>query len=218
MWPGRASHSSRAGEICAHFAPRAGVARSSGVLVARRGTACRPVPTVVARSFGRTTSRVAATRRSCARRGRLPATSPIAAEHLAHGRIDVARPDYHLMVDDGSVRSVRGPRVNGLRPAIDVLFRSAAHTCGGRVIAVVLTGMLDDGVGGLREVRSKGGIAVVQDPEDATHAPEERDRGRRGGPRRSHRRDGIAAGEARGSFSVGRWTNASSERRPRGPG
>jgi len=106
-----------------------------------------------------------------ARHGKLPALapSPGRAEPLKKGRLYVVRPDYHLAVVDGEARAVRGPRVNGRRPAIDVLFRSSARVRGHSVIGVVLTGMLDDGVGGLREIRSSGGVALVQDPREAAY-------------------------------------------------
>lgn len=100
---------------------------------------------------------------------RADAPSPGVGERLAGGRIHVVRPDHHLAIVGSEARAVLGPRINGHRPAIDVLFRSSARVRGDRVIGILLTGMLDDGVGGLREIREHGGVAVVQDPNDAAY-------------------------------------------------
>lgn len=102
-----------------------------------------------------------------ARIGPLPAVTVQTAARIQPGTIYVARPDYHLVIEPGRVRSTKGPRENRFRPAVDPLFRSAAQTYGPRVIGVVLTGGLDDGTAGLWAVKHLGGTAVVQDPADA---------------------------------------------------
>lgn len=103
----------------------------------------------------------------------LSSAGPLPAKHARHGeaiiqnRIYVARPDHHLLIHDGHVRVIRGPRENGYRPAIDPLFRTAAYAFGPRVIGIVLSGGLDDGTAGLASIKGQGGLAVVQDPNDA---------------------------------------------------
>jgi two-component system, chemotaxis family, protein-glutamate methylesterase/glutaminase len=101
------------------------------------------------------------------RAGSLPATQVVKAEPIAPGHIYVAPPDHHLLVEQGYVRVTRGPKENRFRPAVDVLFRSAAYAYGPQVIGVIITGALDDGTAGLWAVKDRGGLAVVQDPQDA---------------------------------------------------
>lgn len=104
------------------------------------------------------------------RNGALKAHHAVDGEPIQKGAIYVAPPDHHLLIQEGVVRVIRGPRENGHRPAVDPLFRTAARYFSTRVIGVVLTGSLDDGTAGLEAVKSRGGVAVVQDPADAFHA------------------------------------------------
>ena len=97
----------------------------------------------------------------------LPVIEPFDGEKIAPGTIYVARPDHHLLIEDGVVRVTKGPKENRFRPAVDPLFRSAALAHGPRVIGVILSGGLDDGTAGLWTVKENGGLAVVQDPVDA---------------------------------------------------
>lgn len=103
------------------------------------------------------------------RSGCLPASHPSDGEPIQPGRIYVAPPDRHLLIDDSRILLSRNATENGHRPAVDVLFRTAARVYRQRVIAVVLTGNLDDGTAGLAMVKRYGGIAVVQDPKEADY-------------------------------------------------
>jgi two-component system, chemotaxis family, protein-glutamate methylesterase/glutaminase len=101
-------------------------------------------------------------------------TSPLKVQWAEQGmpleraNVYVAPPDMHMLFMNEFLRLSHGPRENHARPSIDKLFRSAAAEHDGRVIGVLLTGMLDDGVGGLRDIQAAGGITIVQDPDDAT--------------------------------------------------
>jgi two-component system chemotaxis response regulator CheB len=101
------------------------------------------------------------------RSGPLPAAHARHGESLRAGRIYVAPPDLHLLVAAGVARLSRGPRVNRHRPAVDVMFASAVRWAGRRVVAVVLSGMLDDGAVGAALVARAGGRVLVQDPAEA---------------------------------------------------
>ncbi len=103
------------------------------------------------------------------RAGRLTCRSARDGEDLAAGQILVAPPDRHLVVEDGRVRLTIGPRENNHRPAVDALFRSAAHERGTDVIGVVLSGNRDDGTVGLAMIKAHGGATIVQDPADAAY-------------------------------------------------
>ena len=101
------------------------------------------------------------------RAGKLEVKHPADGESIQPGKIYVARPDRHLLLEAGRVRLTKGPKENRFRPAVDPLFRSAAYAYGARVVGVVLTGALDDGTAGLWAIKDRGGIAVVQDPAEA---------------------------------------------------
>ena len=85
------------------------------------------------------------------------------------GTIVIAPPNHHLLLTKHRVVLNKGPKENGFRPAVDPLFRTAAREHGASVMGVILSGALDDGSYGLKVVKDRGGIAVVQDPDEASH-------------------------------------------------
>ena len=97
----------------------------------------------------------------------LPVGQAVDGQPIEPGRVYVAAPDRHLLLNANTIQLGTGPRENMVRPSIDPLFRSAALTYGSRVVGVVLSGMLNDGAAGLHAVKSAGGTVVVQHPIDA---------------------------------------------------
>lgn len=97
------------------------------------------------------------------------ALHPRDGEKIKPKHIYIAPPDYHLLIEDGHVMVKKGPKENRFRPSIDALFRSAAYSCGNRVIGIVLTGMLNDGTSGMWAIKRLGGVTIVQDPEEALY-------------------------------------------------
>jgi two-component system, chemotaxis family, protein-glutamate methylesterase/glutaminase len=84
------------------------------------------------------------------------------------GTVYFAAPDYHLLLDDGPQLSLSiDPPVHFSRPAIDVLFESAADVYGERLLGIVMTGASEDGANGLLAVHQAGGATLVQSPDEA---------------------------------------------------
>ena len=89
------------------------------------------------------------------------------SEPIRPGRIYLAPPNYHLLVEKSCFRlSTEGP-VHYARPTIDVLFESAADSFGPRLVGIVLTGANADGAAGTTRIREKSGRVFAQDPATA---------------------------------------------------
>jgi two-component system, chemotaxis family, protein-glutamate methylesterase/glutaminase len=89
-------------------------------------------------------------------------------EMIVPGTAYLAPPNYHLLVErDGTLALSVDPPVNFARPSVDVLFESAARAFGPGLIGIILTGANSDGAKGLKMIKDKGGLAIVQDPKDA---------------------------------------------------
>jgi two-component system chemotaxis response regulator CheB len=147
------------------------------------------------------------------RAGPLPARPTRDGDELEPGTIYVAVPDCHVQIDDGRLRVAGGPRENGHRPAIDPLFRTAAHAHRERTIGVILSGALDDGSLGLRTIKAHGGLTIVQDPKTALHPGMPVSAIRSVAPERILDPDGIAAAIV--EFANGRGGNGQNGARMR---
>src|ERR1700761_6632270 len=103
-----------------------------------------------------------------AHRCALPLLEPDAGEQILPGRVHVAPPGYHMLVEvDRTVALSTDAAVRFSRPSIDVLFESAAPVYGERLLALLLSGANDDGAQGLKRVRAFGGTAWGQAPDTA---------------------------------------------------
>jgi two-component system, chemotaxis family, protein-glutamate methylesterase/glutaminase len=98
---------------------------------------------------------------------RLPVVAAAEGMRIENGRVYVAVPDRHLLIAKDHVHVTRGPKEGLHRPSINATFRSAAQSHGERVVGVLLSGMLDDGAGGLWEIARRGGVAIAQAPGEA---------------------------------------------------
>ncbi len=103
------------------------------------------------------------------RAGPLPCRFADLDQSLHIGEVVVSPPDHHLEVEGGRVHLTAGAREDGHRPAINILFRTAAAARGSRVVGVILSGTMDDGAAGLAVIKAAGGATVVQSPEDAQY-------------------------------------------------
>lgn len=140
-------------EVMARILADAAAADAAFVVVVHMGANARTaLPHILARATG------------------LDCRLAVDGDRLEHGRVLVAPPDRQVNVSRGFVRVVIAPSENRSRPAIDPVFRTAAAAYGPRVVAVALSGVLDDGTAGAAAVRRRGGIVVVQDPADALFA------------------------------------------------
>jgi two-component system chemotaxis response regulator CheB len=99
-----------------------------------------------------------------------PAVEASPGQPLQGGRLHLAPPGYHLLVEPDRTLSLScEPPVHWSRPSIDVLLQSCAHAYGPQAAAIVLTGANADGAAGLAAVAQAGGLTAVQDPAEAAH-------------------------------------------------
>jgi len=89
-------------------------------------------------------------------------------EQIVGGAVYVAPADYHLLIENDKTFSLSvDERVKYSRPSIDVLFETAVEAYGPELIGIILTGASSDGACGLKMIKDRGGLTIVQDPETA---------------------------------------------------
>lgn len=89
-------------------------------------------------------------------------------EKIVPGYVYIAPPNYHVLIENDTTLSLSvEEKVNYARPSIDVLFETAADAYGSELIGIILTGANNDGSKGLRKIKERGGLAIVQDPDTA---------------------------------------------------
>ncbi len=101
----------------------------------------------------------------------LPVKEARDKEAVEAGNIYFAPPNYHLLINDDKTFSLSiDDKVNYARPSIDVLFESVVDVYAPWIVGVILTGANNDGAEGLRLIKEKGGVTIVQDPQTAESA------------------------------------------------
>ena len=101
---------------------------------------------------------------------KLRVVEPSDGDSLTRGVVYIAPADCHMTFKDDRIALDGGAKEHRTRPAVDRLFSSAASAYGPRVVGVVLTGGGHDGMKGLLDVTTAGGLSLVQKPSEAEHA------------------------------------------------
>jgi two-component system chemotaxis response regulator CheB len=124
-----------------------------------------PVPILIVQHMPAMFTRLLAQR--LAAKCKVTVAEGISHQRLLPGAAWIAPGDFHMAItregDDVRILTHRDPPENSCRPAADVLFRSVAQVYGSRTLAVVMTGMGQDGLRGCEQVHEAGGQVLVQD-------------------------------------------------------
>ncbi len=124
-----------------------------------------PVPVVIAQHMPPIFTSLLAARLSA--KSSLPVRECVSGEKLSAGRVVIAPGDFHMTVnrENGAIvlRTHQGPKENFCRPSVDILLQSVGRIYGGRALAVILTGMGQDGLKGCETLRGLGARMYVQD-------------------------------------------------------
>jgi len=98
----------------------------------------------------------------------LPIIEPFGAVAIEEGKIYLAPPGLHIVVEDNDMLNIESsPLSQYSRPSIDVLFLSAAEIYKEQLTGILVTGSNEDGALGIKSINDNGGITIVQDPKEA---------------------------------------------------
>ena len=124
-----------------------------------------PVPIVIVQHMPPVFTKLLASR--LAAKSSIEISEGVEGGKLHSGKAWIAPGDYHMAIEKGAdvdrVRLNQEPQENSCRPAVDVLFRSVAEAYGPQTLAVVMTGMGQDGLRGCEDIHEGGGQVLVQD-------------------------------------------------------
>lgn len=96
-----------------------------------------------------------------------PVTEPCDKENIKRGKVYLAPANYHLSVELGNSFSLSTEEmINNSRPAIDITLETAAYAYKDKLIGILLSGANRDGARGMKKIKDRGGLTIVQDPAD----------------------------------------------------
>ncbi|MCS7003818.1 MAG: chemotaxis protein CheB [Cytophagales bacterium] len=97
-----------------------------------------------------------------------PIVEPTDKETIKRGQVYLAPANYHLSIELGNTISISTEElVNNSRPAIDIMFESASYAYKDKLISILLSGANKDGAYGMLKTKQRGGLTIVQDPEES---------------------------------------------------
>src|SRR5690606_25261254 len=96
-----------------------------------------------------------------------PVVEPHDKESIKKKKIYLAPANYHLSLELGNTFALSTePMVNNSRPAIDITLETAAYTFRNKIIGILLSGANKDGALGMKKIKDRGGMTIIQDPEE----------------------------------------------------
>lgn len=96
-----------------------------------------------------------------------PVTEPYDKENIRKGKVYLAPSNYHLSIELGNYFSLSTePMINNSRPSIDITLETASYCYKNKLIGILLSGANKDGALGMKKIKERGGLTVIQDPNE----------------------------------------------------